>query len=98
VVGILVELVVAEAASGVHFHRCPRPAHPPKAPPAHGKIAFGQHRYYEQQVAQGADDYYAGRGEAPGEWSGAGAKALGLSGRVSPDQFHALIAGRDPNS
>jgi conjugative relaxase-like TrwC/TraI family protein len=62
-----------------------------------GKIALGQHRYYEQQVAQGADDYYAGRGEAAGEWVGAGADALGLSGRVGVDQFNALIAGRDPN-
>jgi hypothetical protein len=30
------------------------------------KIAVGQHRYYERQVAQGADDYYSGRGEMPG--------------------------------
>jgi conjugative relaxase-like TrwC/TraI family protein len=61
-----------------------------------GKIAVGQHRYYEQQVAQGADDYYTGRGEVPGEWSGAGAEALGLSGRVSGGQFNALVAGMDP--
>ncbi|MGA2455742.1 MAG: MobF family relaxase [Solirubrobacteraceae bacterium] len=61
-----------------------------------GKIALGQHRYYEQQVARGGDDYYSGRGEAPGEWIGAGAKALGLSGRVQPEQFNALIAGLDP--
>jgi conjugative relaxase-like TrwC/TraI family protein len=61
-----------------------------------GKIALGQHRYYEQQVAQGADDYYTGRGEAPGSWSGAGAAALGLSGSVSGDQFNALVAGMDP--
>jgi hypothetical protein len=47
-----------------------------------GKIAVGQHAYYEQQVAQGADDYYSGRGEVPGEWRGAGARALGLSDRV----------------
>ena len=58
-----------------------------------GKIALGQHRYYEQQVARGGDDYYSGRGEAPGEWVGAGAEALGLSGRVSAEQFGALIAG-----
>ena len=63
-----------------------------------GKIALGQHRYYEQQVAHGRDDYYSGRGEAPGEWVGAGADALGLSGRVSSDQFNTLIAGRDPNN
>jgi conjugative relaxase-like TrwC/TraI family protein len=61
-----------------------------------GKIAVGQHRYYEQQVAQGADDYYTGRGEMPGEWHGAGAQALGLSGRVSGGQFNALVAGMDP--
>ena len=61
-----------------------------------GKISVGQHRYYEQQVAQGADDYYTGRGEVPGEWRGAGAQALGLSGRVSGGQFNALVAGMDP--
>jgi hypothetical protein len=33
-----------------------------------GKLVVGQQRYYEQQVAQGGDDYYSGRGEAPGEW------------------------------
>ena len=61
-----------------------------------GKIAVGQHRYYEQQVAQGADDYYSGRREVPGEWQGAGARALGLSGRVEEGQFNALVAGMDP--
>jgi conjugative relaxase-like TrwC/TraI family protein len=61
-----------------------------------GKVAVGQHRYYEQQVARGADDYYTGRGEMPGEWQGAGAQALGLSGRVSGGQFNALVAGMDP--
>jgi hypothetical protein len=52
-----------------------------------GKIALGQHRYYERQVAQGRDDYYSGRGEAPGEWTGAGAQALGLSSRRSGVRF-----------
>ena len=61
-----------------------------------GKIALGQHRYYEQQVAHGADDYYSGRGEVPGEWRGAGAQALGLSGRVSGGQFNAIVPGMDP--
>jgi conjugative relaxase-like TrwC/TraI family protein len=61
-----------------------------------GKLVVGQQRYYEQQVAQGRDDYYSGRGEAPGEWAGAGARALGLEGRVSAGQFNALIAGADP--
>src|SRR5271155_5439917 len=61
-----------------------------------GKIALGQHRYYEQQVARGGDDYYSGRGEAPGEWVGAGTEALGISGRVTAEQFRSLIAGLDP--
>jgi conjugative relaxase-like TrwC/TraI family protein len=61
-----------------------------------GKLVVGQQRYYEQQVAQGGDDYYSGRGEAPGDWVGAGARALGLAGLVSGDQFNALIAGQDP--
>jgi conjugative relaxase-like TrwC/TraI family protein len=63
-----------------------------------GKIALGQHRYYEQQVAQGRDDYYSGRGEAPGEWVGGGGKALGLSGRVTAEQFSALVGGCDPHN
>src|SRR5205085_571267 len=58
--------------------------------------AVGQQRYYEQQVALGGDDYYSGRGEAPGEWIGAGARALGLEGRVSGEAFSALVAGHDP--
>ncbi len=61
-----------------------------------GKITAGQHRYYERQVAGGEDDYYSGRGEAPGDWTGAGARSLGLTGRVSAGQFSVLVAGRDP--
>ena len=61
-----------------------------------GKIALGQHRYYEQQVAQGEDDYYSGRGEAPGEWVGAGAQELGPLGPGERGQFNALVAGLDP--
>jgi conjugative relaxase-like TrwC/TraI family protein len=61
-----------------------------------GKLVVGQQRYYEQQVALGRDAYYSGRGEAAGEWVGAGAGALGLEGRVSAEQFNALIAGSDP--
>ena len=62
-----------------------------------GKIALGQHRYYEQQVAQRrAMTTTRGRGEAPGEWVGAGARRSASSGRVSAGQFNALIAGMDP--
>jgi hypothetical protein len=40
------------------------------------KLALGQEAYYEQQVALGLDDYYAGRGESPGLWVGSGAQAI----------------------
>jgi conjugative relaxase-like TrwC/TraI family protein len=63
-----------------------------------GKLVAGQQRYYDQQVAHGGDDYYSGRGEAPGQWLGRGAQALGLEGRVSADEFNSLIAGQDPRN
>ena len=43
-----------------------------------GKLTVEQSRYYERQVAQGRDDYYSGRGESPGRWTGAGAETLRL--------------------
>jgi conjugative relaxase-like TrwC/TraI family protein len=63
-----------------------------------GKLVAGQERYYQAQIARGLDDYYAGRGEAPGRWVGAGAASLGLVGRVEEGQLARLIAGRDPRS
>ena len=43
-----------------------------------GKLVAGQERYYEQQVELGRDDYYAGRGEATGRWTGSGADETGV--------------------
>src|SRR3954452_12954409 len=62
-----------------------------------GKLASGQASYYERQVARGRDDYYSGRGEAPGGWTGRGAAALGLAGQVEAAQFNALMAELDPS-
>ncbi|MGH2867447.1 MAG: MobF family relaxase, partial [Solirubrobacteraceae bacterium] len=58
----------------------------------------GQLRYYEQQVAAGVEDYYAGTGEAPGVWHGTGVDALGLNQgeRVERGPFMALMQGRHP--
>ena len=61
-----------------------------------GKLGADQVGYYERQVAKGRDDYYSGRGEAPGEWTGRGAQALGLEGVVAAAQFNALMAGINP--
>ncbi len=62
------------------------------------KLAPGREAYYEQAVAGGLDDYHAGRGEAPGEWVGAGALELGLAGTVAPGELGQLVAGVDPAS
>jgi conjugative relaxase-like TrwC/TraI family protein len=47
--------------------------------------------YYTSSVAKGRDDYYTGKGEAPGEWFGAGAQALGLAGEIDAGQFHKVV-------
>lgn len=52
--------------------------------------------YYEQQVAEGLEDYFSGRGEAPGGWLGAGSALLGASGRVDRDAFMRAMDGCDP--
>jgi conjugative relaxase-like TrwC/TraI family protein len=61
-----------------------------------GKLGRGQERYYLEKVAEGAEDYYSGEGEAPGQWLGDGAEDLGLSGQVEPDQLVAMLTSRDP--
>jgi conjugative relaxase-like TrwC/TraI family protein len=61
-----------------------------------GKLGPGGETYYEQNVARGADDYYAGRGESPGRWLGRGAEALGLEGVVPDGALTALVAGNHP--
>jgi conjugative relaxase-like TrwC/TraI family protein len=60
------------------------------------KLALGQEAYYEQQVALGLDDYYAGRGESPGLWVGSGAKAIELVGTVEEGALSVLLSGLSP--
>ena len=52
--------------------------------------------YLQHAVADNAIDYYAGRGEAPGRWDGAAARALGLSGEVTEDALRAVLEGCNP--
>src|ERR1700740_2318760 len=54
--------------------------------------------YYDSQIAQGLDDYYSGKGEAPGEFIGAAAPTLGLEGVVGRDELLTLFAGADPKT
>src|SRR5438477_10957305 len=60
------------------------------------KLTLGQERYYEQQVARGLDDYYAGRGESPGIWAGSGSAGLGLVGIVGDEDLGTLLRGVNP--
>jgi conjugative relaxase-like TrwC/TraI family protein len=62
-----------------------------------GTLTVGQAGYYERQVAGGRDDYYSGKGEAPGQWAGRAAALLGLCGRVEAVEFKAMMSGRDPS-
>jgi conjugative relaxase-like TrwC/TraI family protein len=61
-----------------------------------GKLGPGQERYYTEKVAEAAEDYYSGEGEAEGYWIGAAATGLGLDGRVDPDALTAMLTGRNP--
>jgi conjugative relaxase-like TrwC/TraI family protein len=61
-----------------------------------GKLGIGQERYYLDKVAEGAEDYYSGEGEAEGQWLGDAAKELGLDGAVEADQLTAMLTGRNP--
>ena len=65
-----------------------------------GKVGMSrsQQLYYEEQVAKGREDYYAGKGEAPGRWVGEGARALGLSGELDGEQLKRLMDGQHPAS
>src|SRR5919197_1876830 len=62
------------------------------------KLTPGQESYYERSVAAGLDDYYAGRGESPGVWTGRGARALELDGLVHEGELGRLIRGIHPHT
>lgn len=61
------------------------------------KLGRGSEGYYLDAVAKGAEDYYVGRGEAPGYWAGRGAELLGLDGEVTPEALRAVLAGTAPD-
>ncbi len=55
--------------------------------------ASGGADYYLDKVANNVDDYYLGRGEAPGQWIGGAAEKLGLVGQVEAEALRNLLAG-----
>src|SRR4051794_13201250 len=63
-----------------------------------GKLGAGQERYYLDKVAEGAEDYYSGEGEAEGQWLGDCARDLGLDSPLDGEQLTAMLTGRDPRT
>jgi conjugative relaxase-like TrwC/TraI family protein len=61
-----------------------------------GKLGAGQHAYYLGKVAEGAEDYYSGEGEAEGYWAGEAARLLDLEGKVEGDQLVGMLTGNNP--
>jgi len=52
--------------------------------------------YYVRDLVPGRAEETAVAGESPGVWTGGGSGVLGLRGRVGPDEFVEVLAGRDP--
>ncbi|MCZ7535217.1 MAG: relaxase domain-containing protein [Acidimicrobiia bacterium] len=63
-----------------------------------GKLGRGQEGYYLHTVAEGVEDYYVGRGEAPGRWLGTMTGELGLEGQIAAEDLRQVLAGTDPIS
>jgi conjugative relaxase-like TrwC/TraI family protein len=52
--------------------------------------------YYVRDLVPGRAEGSLVAGESPGAWTGGGSAVLGLRGRVGPDEFTEVFAGRDP--
>jgi conjugative relaxase-like TrwC/TraI family protein len=63
-----------------------------------GKLAPGQQQYYLDTVARGAEEYYTGAKEAPGQWVGSASQRLGLAGEVKAEELGRLLEHVDPKS
>ena len=63
-----------------------------------GKLGAGHSAYYELSVADGAEDYYTGRGEARGWYLGTGADDLDLTGIVDKGDLKHLFRGTHPTT
>src|SRR5436190_2405892 len=58
----------------------------------------GDGSYFVDSVADDLEAYYAGHGEAPGQWMGTGAERLQASGVVEREGFQRILAGHHPIS
>ena len=62
------------------------------------KLAAGREHYYTREIARNREEYLSGHGESPGEFHGGSARALGLEGECSAEEFQRLFAWRDPRT
>jgi len=62
-----------------------------------GKLVAGQQEYY-LGVARGIDEYYLGKGEAPGVWVGSDSRSLGLSDLVDDDDLRQVLSLKHPGT
>ena len=60
------------------------------------KLSAGRCDYYVREVARDHEEYLSGHGESPGEFLGAGSRALGKSGVCAEQEFRRLFAWRHP--
>src|SRR3954466_11686577 len=63
-----------------------------------GKLAPGQQQYYLDTVARGAEEYYVGAREAPGQWIGTAAVRLGLTGEVDAADLGRVLEQKHPTA
>ncbi len=63
-----------------------------------GKQAPGQQQYYLDTVARGAEEYYTGPREAPGQWTGSASSRLGLDGEVDAEELGRVLEHVDPKT
>jgi conjugative relaxase-like TrwC/TraI family protein len=59
-------------------------------------LKAGQESYWLDQIARNREEYFSGRGESPGRFTGSAAAAAGLEGIASPEQVRAMFQGLDP--
>jgi conjugative relaxase-like TrwC/TraI family protein len=62
------------------------------------KLAAGREGYYTREIAKNREEYLSGHGESPGVFHGDSARALGLEGECSTEEFQRLFAWRDPRT
>src|SRR5215213_7502114 len=59
-------------------------------------LKAGQEAYWLDQIARNREEYFSGRGESPGRFTGSAAAAADLDGTASPEQVRAMFQGLDP--